>query len=312
MVITQSRMFPELLHPTVADPDVQWQFPRWLAEKNQITETPRSQPETPQPIPPAEMREWVDSTVAQIATEAVDTVMINSVVQYFPSIDYLVEVLEQAVKVVTYHGFVFVGNVRSFPLQEVFHTSVQFEQALDQLSLTQLRKRVKNTMQLDSELVIDPDFFTRLGQRLPQVSQVQIQLKRGYQHNQTTKFCYDVIFHIDDKCPLVKPQMLDWQQNQITVSDVRQFLQATQPNYGVISNIPNARLCHDLNILELLNHNPEVVTVGELRSCLPPMTSALGIEPETWWALSERLPYTISINWSRDFLGYYNVVFQHK
>src|SRR5262249_20324672 len=89
-----------------------------------------------------------------------DAVIFNSVVQYFPSIEYLFGVLEGAVRLVSPSGVVFVGDVRSLPLLEAFHTSVQLYQASDTLSREQLRQRVYDSLRTESELVIDPAFFT--------------------------------------------------------------------------------------------------------------------------------------------------------
>jgi len=60
-------------------------------------------------------------------------VIINSVVQYFPSVEYLVKVLEQTIKQVRPEGSIFIGDVRSLPLLRAFHTSVQLYQASDTL-----------------------------------------------------------------------------------------------------------------------------------------------------------------------------------
>src|SRR5207237_10368940 len=88
--------------------------------------------------------------------EAFDVVILNSVVQYFPSIDYLLRVMEEAVKVVEPGGFIFVGDVRSLPLLEALHTSVQMHQAPPSLSKTQLQQHVQTHMDEEEQLVIDP------------------------------------------------------------------------------------------------------------------------------------------------------------
>jgi multiple sugar transport system permease protein len=48
--------------------------------------------------------------------ESFDTVVINSVVQYFPDVNYLWAVLQAAVRMVTPGGTIFVGDVRSLPM----------------------------------------------------------------------------------------------------------------------------------------------------------------------------------------------------
>ena len=65
--------------------------------------------------------------------------MINSVVQYFPTVDYLVRVLEGAARIVKPGGTIFVGDVRSLPLLETFHLSVELYRAADDLAVGRLR-----------------------------------------------------------------------------------------------------------------------------------------------------------------------------
>ena len=55
-----------------------------------------------------------------------DLVLLSSVVQYFPNIAYLTEVLESAVNIVKPRGHVYVGDIRSLPLLPVFSSSVEF------------------------------------------------------------------------------------------------------------------------------------------------------------------------------------------
>ena len=227
-----------------------------------------------------------------------DTVIINSVVQLFPSIDYLVKVLEQAVQVVKPGGYIFVGDVRSYPLLEAFHASVQLHQAPASLKKSQLRQRVAHQLNEEAQLTIDPAFFAALKQHLPQISHVQIQLRRGHYHNQMTRFRYDVILHVGKKSSS-RPTMrcLDWQKDDLTLPIIRDVLVGSQPEMLSIKQVPNARLLAEVKLLELLSSDEGPATAGELRDALQQF-KAVGIEPEAFWALSEQLPYTININWS--------------
>src|SRR5581483_5483971 len=78
-----------------------------------------------------------------IAARSFDTVVLNSVAQYFPSVDYLVKVIESATEKVADGGYIFVGDVRSLPLLEAFHTAVQLHQAPASLSCRELLHRVE-------------------------------------------------------------------------------------------------------------------------------------------------------------------------
>ena len=72
-----------------------------------------------------------------------DTVILNSVIQYFPSIEYLFRVLEDAVKVTAPGGSIFLGDVRSLPLAEAFHASVELCRAAAGTTAGVLRERVQ-------------------------------------------------------------------------------------------------------------------------------------------------------------------------
>ncbi|NET55352.1 MAG: hypothetical protein F6K47_03935 [Symploca sp. SIO2E6] len=174
-----------------------------------------------------------------------------------------------------------------------------------------MQQQVEKNIKLDKELVIHPDFFTAIKEHLPQITQVKIQLKRGYAHHEMNKFRYDVIFQVGGEVAGADGEELDWQQNQLKVSDICDRLLQTQPDCLVVKNVPNVRLFEDIKLLELLYSNSELKTVKELRDRLK-KTTPVGIEPEEWWSLSESLPYIIEINGSVDFLDRYDVVFRHQ
>ncbi|MEH1935807.1 MAG: amino acid adenylation domain-containing protein [Nostoc sp.] len=265
-------------------------------------------------------QDWPQLTLLQrpadnfedIQTDAFNTVIINSVVQYFPSIDYLVQVLAGAVNAVKPGGFIFVGDVRSLPLLEAYHASVALYQASSALSTVQLQERVQQRLNQEEELVIHPAFFTALRQHFPKIGHVQIQVKRGQYHNELTKFRYDVILHVGTNTDnTVDIPWLDWQKQELTLSSVRHLLLATQPEILLIRNVPNARVIKEVKTVELLNNPDGLKTVGELRSHLEQLPQK-GIDPEELWNLSQDLPYLLDIIWSdSSVLDCYEVVFKH-
>src|SRR4051794_35106591 len=72
---------------------------------------------------------------------AFDLVVLNSVVQYFPSLDYLLRVLTGAVAAAAPGGRIFLGDLRSLPLLAAFHASIQLQQADAATPLAELRQR---------------------------------------------------------------------------------------------------------------------------------------------------------------------------
>lgn len=236
-----------------------------------------------------------------IEPNSFDAALFVSVVQYFPSIDYLVRVLEGAVRTVKPGGFIFLSDLRSLPLLEAFHTSVRLYQSSPNASLERLRQNVKERVRDEKQLVIDPAFFTALQEHLPQISHVEILLERGRYHNELTKFRYDVILHIDrDIAPTKQIEWLDWEQGELSVASVRQLLVEKEPDLLGIARVHNGRIMVDVRSVELLAafRENDLKTVADLREGLLRDAGAGGVDPEEFWGLSEDLGYAIAITWS--------------
>ncbi|KYC43755.1 hypothetical protein WA1_00900 [Scytonema hofmannii PCC 7110] len=239
-----------------------------------------------------------------------DAVILNSIVQHFPSIDYFLQVLEGAVNVVAPGGFIFVGDVRSLPLLEAFHTSVLLDESPATLPTAQLRQRVQKRMMQEEELIIDPALFTALKEHFPQISHVEIRPKRGRYHNELTRFRYQAVIHIGVKQSLsVNPTWLDWHHQSLNLSTVRQMLLKTQPEVLGITRVPNARLLQEIKTVELLASSNAPATVRDLRQALQKISPESGIDPEDLWPFSQDLPYIVNIDWSSSSTdGCYNVI----
>ncbi|MBW4563378.1 MAG: amino acid adenylation domain-containing protein [Mojavia pulchra JT2-VF2] len=265
-----------------------------------------------QKLPQIKLGHRTADNFAGIEPASFDTVILNSVSQNFPSIDYMVQVMAGAVKAVKPGGRIFVGDVRSLPLLEAYHASVQLYQAPDSLTRTQLQERVRSRFAQEEELVIDPGFFLALQQHFPQIGRVQIQLKRGVHHNELTRFRYDVTLHIGSEVSSSGDiTWLDWQQQELTLPALRQHLTETQPEILGLRQVPDARLSTEVKTLEWLANSDGVETVDEFRTQILPTLQGWGIDPEELWAFSEDLPYNIDIIWS-DVAGCYDVVFQRR
>ncbi|HEY6348111.1 MAG TPA: amino acid adenylation domain-containing protein [Candidatus Angelobacter sp.] len=229
--------------------------------------------------------------------EPFDLVVMNSVVQHFPDLEYLMTVLTGAVQVLQPGGAIFIGDIRGYPLLETFHTSVQLSHAHDSLSCDALWNRVQKKMQQEGELVIDPDFFTALPQRIPQINRVEINLKRGRVDNEITSFRYDVVLHLGAPVPFLECPWLDWNKQGLSLERLREILHQTQPEVLGVTGITNARLQLHVMANRILNSSLRPATVGELRQRLR-QEQPSAIEMEDIWSLQKDLPYTVEVRWS--------------
>jgi thioester reductase-like protein len=245
-----------------------------------------------------------------IPPESFDLIIINSVVQYFPHIDYLLSVLSAAVKAVSPGGKIFIGDVRNLALLKAFHLSVQLHQADASLEIGQLWQRVQKRLAQEEELAIAPAFFAALQQHLPQITHVQIQPKRGHYHNELTKFRYDVVLHISHATTTPIQSWLDWQKQKLNLTVVGELLQSRQSELLAICRIPNARLATEVQSLALLAKDSTPATVGELHTILS-ATPASGVEPEDLYNLARSYGYSVELSWlNSQSDGCYDAIFR--
>jgi amino acid adenylation domain-containing protein len=239
-----------------------------------------------------------------VEANSCDAVILNSVVQYFPNVDYLWRVLEGAVRAVERGGFVFVGDVRSLPLLEAFHASVELQKADDSLSLEQLQRLIRKRAMDEEELVIDPAFFIALKERLPQVSHVEVLPKRSRFLNEMTRFRYQVVIHVGPQPARVAgAEWLDWRTERMSLEAIRRVLEINGPETLALRNVVNARThgpLETIRMLERLNamsgdEPGRIQGVGGLKEMLRSMKMD-GLDPQDLWTLGEELSYQVHIS----------------
>ena len=230
--------------------------------------------------------------------DSFDVVVINEVAQYLPSGDYLRRVIEGALKVVRPNGSIFVGGVRSLPLLEAFHASVQLAEAPASQTVVQFRQQVLKRSLQEKELLLSPDFFLDLPARLPRIGHVHCELKGGHHLNEFTKFRYDVVLRAGDvDGEAAEPVWRDWQAEGMTLDALGRMLREESPQQLCFANVPNARLTEDLALLRLLEGFDKRATVGELRRALREEAAARGaVDPAALWALQRELPYVVNVS----------------
>jgi SAM-dependent methyltransferase len=249
-----------------------------------------------------------------IAAGSFDAVVLNSVVQYFPSADYLLEVLEQACALVAPGGSVFVGDVRSLPLLPAFHTALELAHAPAALTAGELRHRVRERARAERELALDPRFFEALREHLPRRASVVIEPRRGRSHHELTRFRYDVLLRLD---PAPGPPLqVPWQEwtERLSLPALRRRLAGDGPAVLALSGVPNRRLAHEVQAVAWLDQLDQGGGrhVGELAEQAAGGETA-GLDPEDLWRLGEALPYRIDVRWAEHGPeGRFDVVFRRR
>jgi amino acid adenylation domain-containing protein len=238
-----------------------------------------------------------------------DTIILNSIVQYFPSVEYLLRVLDGAIERLASGGRIFVGDVRSLPLLESFHGSVEASRASNALLLADLKTRVQQQISQEKELLLDPQFFFAMQTRYPSLSHVEVLLKRGHHNNELLRFRYDAVLHFGPTARNPEDiRWCDWQGEQLSLTQLAKLLADQRPDLLALRHVPNARLQGDLCLIQTLHRVPDSLTVNQLREQVARQRGT-GVDPEHLWAMAEQLDYGATIAPS-DEPGAFDVIFQ--
>jgi len=228
-----------------------------------------------------------------------DTVILNSVVQYFPDIEYLLAVIRRAITWLSPSGHIFLGDIRHHGLLKAFHTSVQLSRCAPGTSAKELRDRITQAIEQEKELVINPQFFEMLHTQLPSISASRVLLKRGKSDNELTRYRYDVVLQTGDAEPRCEQLSAAWNRKPQYFAELQASLQRRDLASLRISGIPNRRLCADLACTQLIASSDQRCTLEELLERRDAAESE-GEDPEAIAELGESQGYTVWIEWGTD------------
>jgi len=232
-----------------------------------------------------------------------DLVIINSVVQYFPTASYLTNVLKNMTSMLKSDGQIFIGDVRSLPLKNTFHTALEVSKAPTSLTIPELNERIKEHHEHESELLVDPDYFLNLPQEIPTIGHVDTQLKRGYFRNEMSTYRFDIVLQLGKKVTPVFDDNFEEVPEISTLSGIQEYLNNTTSKQFVIRDIPNARLAQDVITQELLstdesktNHTFQLVS--DLRNAVNEHLKQddQGVQPEDVYQLNTQL--RVALTWA--------------
>nr|WP_084271280.1 non-ribosomal peptide synthetase [Mycobacterium avium] len=177
-----------------------------------------------------------------------DTIVINSVVQYFPNAGYLADVIDNALELLAPGGSLFIGDVRNHALQGAFQTGIALARG-GGADAAEIRQRVRHAMLGETELLLAPEFFTNWADSRPAAAGLDIQLKRGLSDNELNRYRYDVVIH---KAPAPVRSVAaapTWSWTDCTdCAGLRDQLAARRPAVVRVTDIPQAGVIDDVRV----------------------------------------------------------------
>jgi thioesterase domain-containing protein/ubiquinone/menaquinone biosynthesis C-methylase UbiE len=239
----------------------------------------------------------------KVRDNSYEVVVINSVIQYFPSAGYLEQVIGNALRVAK--KSIFAGDLRSLAHHHAFWTSVELFQASDEELIKDVSARISDRVHGERELLVDPSYFDEIAINNSINTIAEVQLKRGLHENEMTKWRYDLVLHKVAEPTIIQPSMsCQWEG----LNNLENLLRENHKQDSIeILNIPNERVAADIWASKhLQNFNG---TVKEYRE-LARRSSKWSINPEKIYGLAEKYGRKVRIIWSQDDLAAVHALFE--
>jgi natural product biosynthesis luciferase-like monooxygenase protein len=235
------------------------------------------------PLPQLELVQAAADTLPDSVGDGFDVIVVNSVVQYFPSVEYLVTVLNDLAKRLRPGGALFIGDVRSRKLARAQHASFELFQAASGATGAQLSARIHEREQRDGELVAEPAFFQAVAAANSELELESVRLKRGKGANELVKFRFDVVLRRRQTDALPKLQPLEQNGQSADEKQLAAWL-AERPRALCVTGLPNARVAGEFAALAELEKNPN--STAEALRVVSEQARARAFDPERLFALS--------------------------
>ncbi len=171
-----------------------------------------------------------------------DCIIINSVIQYFPQLTYLEQLLKRLIKYATPDATFFLGDIRNLQSQTSFYFDVAKYKHTSHASLNQLHHHMDTAMLHEQELFIHPHFFHDFVSKNEQTAWANIYHKIEPTCNEMSLFRYDVIIKLGNKTPPIKPDLtINGEACLLTHTYLKTLLQKTaqQRQSVLVKHIPH-------------------------------------------------------------------------
>ena len=238
-----------------------------------------------------------------------DVVVLNSVIQYFPSAGYLLDVLAVAMRLLAPGGAVFIGDVRNLSLLRAFTTGMLCADSTGgEDTAAVVRERVRREMLAEQELLLAPEFFAALPQHLPEIAAVEVQLKAMGAVNELSGYRYEVVLR---KAPVPVRSVAHlpaepWQRFG-SLAGLGEYLRSQDLPELRVTGVPHAGIWPDVALARALAQAGDRVRVSELRAGLSAPDAVL---PHQCHLLGQELGYATAVTWSPT-AGLVDLIYTH-
>ncbi|MEJ6981954.1 amino acid adenylation domain-containing protein [Pedobacter sp. P351] len=214
---------------------------------------------------PTELQVAAAHEVTVNDAEEIDTIILNSIIQYFPGEDYLSKVIENGISILGNNGRIVIGDVRDLRTLKLFKARLKLEKFPDFVTLPEFNWSLEQDMLNEEELCFSPGYFYGLQRKYPQITHVEIVWKHGSYVNELSAYRYTVVIYVGLEKEVFKPDWQIWNPIEGSAKIIAQ-LEKEVPVIAV-RDVPNPRLQREGELLRILKDG-SVNNVGQLLAVL--------------------------------------------
>ncbi|KAJ4326740.1 Nonribosomal peptide synthetase 30 [Fusarium piperis] len=243
-----------------------------------------------------------------------DMVVINSVAQYFPSQEYLQELVKDLLDIETVETIYF-GDMRSWALYQQFGVSKALHQRQGKITRDDLRRSLRDIEDGEMEFLVDPGFFTALQDQLPHlVEHVEIVPKRMKATNELSCYRYAAVIHTKKALQprtihaIEEDKWIGFKQRGLDSSALRQLLHDASTSLDpviAVTSIPyNKVYLESLAVQSLSNDENDNGDDNGIKWLEPLRREAQvcpSLSPLELAQLAEAAGYRVEVSWARQF-----------
>ncbi|CEI39865.1 Enniatin synthase [Fusarium venenatum] len=201
-----------------------------------------------------------------------DLVVLNSVIQYFPSSEYLAEIADTLIHLPNVQR-IFFGDVRSQATNEHFLAARAIHTLGKNATKDDVRQKMAELEDMEEELLVEPAFFTSLKDRFPGlVEHVEILPKNMEAVNELSAYRYAAVVHVRGSLgdelvlPVEKDDWIDFQANQLNQKSLGDLLKSSDAAIMAVSKIPFEITAFERQVVASLNSNIDEWQLSTIRS----------------------------------------------
>lgn len=211
-----------------------------------------------------------------------DCVLLNSVTQHFPNVDYLATVVRDAIALVAPGGTVVVGDARHVGLLDRYCRALESVADPD-ADPAELARRAAGRAAREEELLLDPRLLARIAADSGRSVSVTVHAKTMREPTELTRYRFDAVLQVD---PPARPGELTrrswWELPPDRLGALR--ARATGGDPLLVDQIPNALLVPDGR------SDPGAISAAALHEALTGLDAAVCLDLADPAALAVGVP----------------------